>query len=102
MAFRISFTQGCSEPSLDEIGPVVLKKKFLNILNIIFTISILSPLGERVDLHFKKLEPPSHKDSLCKFSGNWPSGSEENFQISSILFYNFTIISPWRRVWPFI
>ena len=41
---------------------------------------------------------------LCaKFSWNWLSGSgEEDFLISSMYFRYFVIISPWKRVRPFI
>ena len=41
---------------------------------------------------------------LCaKFGWNWPSVSgEEDFLISSMYFHYFIIISPWKRVGPFI
>ena len=43
-------------------------------------------------LHLKKLDSPSPKDNLCQF----------DFQISTIYFHYLIIISPWKRVWPFI
>ena len=51
-------------------------------------------------------EAPSfdHPRMLCdKLCWNWPSGSEEEFFfISSMYFCYFVIISPWKRVGPFI
>ena len=39
----------------------------------------------------------------AKFGWYWPSGSgEEDFQISSMYFCYFVIISPWKKVGPFI
>ena len=47
---------------------------------------------------------PLHPRMLCaKFGWNWPSGfGEEDFLISSMYFRYFAIISPWRRLGPFI
>ena len=47
---------------------------------------------------------PLHQRMLCAKSGwNWLSGSkEEYFLISSMYFCYFVIISPWKRVGPFI
>ena len=47
---------------------------------------------------------PLHPRMLCaKFGWNWPSGSgEEDFLISSMYFHYFIIMSPWKRVGPFI
>ena len=65
-------------PSLLEIGPLVLEKKFI-------AISLLSSLENRVALHFNKLESPLPKDAKCaKFGGNWPSGSGEDENVKSI------------------
>ena len=33
----------------------------------------------------------------AKFGWNWPSGSEEEFKLSSMYFCNLAIISPWKR-----
>ena len=39
-----------------------------------------------------------HLRKLCtKFSWNWLNGSDEDFQISSVYFHYFAIISPWKR-----
>ena len=47
---------------------------------------------------------PIHPRMLCaKFGWNWPSGSGgEDFLISSMNFCYFLIISPWKRIGPFI
>ena len=47
---------------------------------------------------------PLHQRMLCaKFVSNWPSCSGgEDFKIFSIYFRYIAIISPWKRVWPFI
>ena len=54
-------------------------------------------------LHLKKLESLSSKDACAKIDWNWLSGSgEEDFFISSMYFRYFVIISPWKRVVPFV
>ena len=54
-------------------------------------------------LHLKKLESLSSKDACAKIDWNWLSGSgEENFLISSMYFCYLVIISPWKRVVPFV
>ena len=47
---------------------------------------------------------PMNPRMLCaKFGWKWPSGSgKEDFYMFSMYFYYFTIISPFRKVWPFI
>jgi hypothetical protein len=51
---------------LIEFGLLVLKKKILKKIQCIFTLSLLSPLGEGLSLPLNKLESPSPKDDLCK------------------------------------
>ena len=53
-------------------------------------------------LHLNKLESPSHKNALCQFGWNWPSGSEEDFLFSSMHFRYFVMISAWIRARPFV
>ena len=54
-------------------------------------------------LHLKKLECLSSKDACAKIGWNWLSGSwEEDFLISSMYFRYFVIVSPWKRLGPFI
>ena len=77
-------------PSLVEIGPVVLEKKFF--FNFVDLFSLLSPLGKGRGHASKQTYPRM----LCaKFDGNWSSGSgEEDFLLSSIYFCYFVIFYP--------
>ena len=44
-----------------------------------------------------------HPSMLCaKFAWNWPSGSKEDFESFRYNLNIFAIISPFKRVWPFI
>ena len=54
----IPFTQGCFDPSLGEIRPVVLKKKILKIRQKNFAISYLSPLGKGRGPSFEQIWIP--------------------------------------------
>ena len=51
-----------------------------------------------------KLNPLHHARMLCaKFGWNWPGCSgEEDFEIHQCISPYFAIISPWKRIWPFI
>ena len=64
---------------------------------------IISP-GKRVGPFIWTNLNPLHPRMLCaKFGWNWLSGSgDEDFLISSMYFHYFVIISPWKRVGPFI
>ena len=64
----------------------------------------ISPLWKGRGPSFEnKLESSSPKDALCQVWLKRPSRSgEEYFQKFSMYFYYFQIISPLRRVWPFI
>ena len=62
-------------------------------------------------LPLEKGEAPSFEKNLnhlhsrrycAKFGWYWPSGSGEDFQILSMYFRHFVIISPWKKVGPFI
>ena len=65
------FTQGCIEPSLVEIGPVVLEKIF-KFLQCIFANSWLSPLWKRAGPFFWTNFSSYHPSVLCaKFGWNW-------------------------------
>ena len=67
----IPFTQGCFVPSLVEIGPVVLEKKFFKFHQCIFAISLLSPLEKGRGTSFEKNLNPLHPGMLCaKFGWN--------------------------------
>ena len=64
---------------------------------------IISPwerAGTFIRTNLNPFQPRMH---YAKFGWNWPSGSgEEDFLISSMYFRFFVIISPWKRVGPFI
>ena len=53
-------------PSLVEIGPVVMEKRILNVINVFFLFPNYIPLEKDRALHLKKLESPSPKDALCQ------------------------------------
>ena len=86
-----------------EIGPEVLDKKIFKYLPCIFLL--LSLLGKGYGPSFEQTWIPfTNIRMLCaKFCWNWPGGSgEEDFKISTRYFPYSVIISPWKRVWPFI
>ena len=51
-------------PSLVKIGPVVLEKNILKVVNLFLLIPNYLPLGKGVALHLHKLESPSPRDIL--------------------------------------
>ena len=64
---------------------------------------IISPWKRTGPFIWKNLNPLHPRMLGIKFGWNWPCGSgEENFLISSMYFHYFIIISPWKRVGPFI
>ena len=64
---------------------------------------IISPWKRAGPFIWTNLNPPFPRMFCAKFGWNWPSGSgEEDFLISSMYFYYFVIISPWKRAGPFI
>ena len=78
--------QGCFMPSLVEIGPVVLGKKFFLILSMYFHyFIIISPWKRAWPFIWTNLNP-LHPGILCaKFGWNWPSGSgEEDKNVKSL------------------
>ena len=99
----VSFTKGCFVTSLVEIGPVVLEKKMFKFRQCIFAIALLSPLRKGHGPSSEQTWIPFTQGCLCMFGWNLPSGSwEEKIKISSMYLWYFIIISPWKRVWPFI
>ena len=52
--------------SLVEIGPVVLEKRFLNLVNMFLLFHNYLPLKRTVDIYLNKLESPPPKDALCQ------------------------------------
>ena len=61
---NLNSIKGCFVPNLVEIGPVVLKRGFLNILNIILLFCYYLPLEKGMVLHLNKHKSPSSKDAL--------------------------------------
>mgnify|MGYP003692104689 CR=1 FL=1 len=53
-------------PSLDEIGPEVLKAGFLNIFSIILLFRFYLPFEKGEVLHLNNLKSPPLKDVLCQ------------------------------------
>ena len=62
----IPSTQGCFMPNLVEIGPVDLKRGFLNIFNIILLFCVYLPFEKGMALHLNKIESPPVMDVLCQ------------------------------------
>ena len=52
-------------PSVIEIGPSVLEKKVIKLLQCIFVISLFSPLGKGRDTLFEKNFNSLHPRILC-------------------------------------
>ena len=67
-------------PSLVEIGPVVLEKKFLNFVNVFSLFRNYFPLEKGVALYFNKLESPS--SLVCWTTGDQKSSLELSAQVS--------------------
>ena len=74
-------TQGCFVPNLVEIGPVVLKRGFLNLFNIIFYFAFISPLRE----------------ACPSFEQTWISSSQGCFVSSLVEIYLQCSYSSFRR-----
>ena len=75
---------------------------FLNFVNICLLFRNYLQIDMGVALHLNNLESLSLMDALCKVCINWPIGSgEDEFQISSMYFCYYIIISPRKRVRPF-
>ena len=80
------------------------RRFFFNFINVFSLFCNYLPLEKAGFLHFNKLESPSPKDALCQVwlkLAQWFWG-RRTFWISSMYFRYFIIISPWRRVGPFI
>ena len=98
----IPFTQGCFVTSLVEIGPWFWRRRFLKFVNVFSLFCNYLPL-EKVGLFIWTNLNSIHQRMHCaKFGWNWPSCSGEDFQISSMYFRYFVMISLWKRAWPFI
>ena len=104
----ILFTQVCFAPSLVEIWLKLAqwfwRRGFFLISSMYFPyFVIISPLKRVGTFIWRNLNPLHPRMLLAKFGWNWPGGSgEEDFLISSMYFRYFVIISPWKRLGPFI
>ena len=79
------------------------RRSFIKFVNVFSKFRNYLPLEKGGAVHLNKLEFPSPKDDCANFGWNLPSGSgEENFKNLWIYFRFFLIISPWKRVRPFI
>ena len=90
----ITFTQSCFVPSWVEIGPVVLEKIFKLPPCIFVIISHWIRLRAFIWTSFS----PHHQRTLCKCS----MVLERIFKFRQCIFSYFIIITPWKRVGPFI
>jgi hypothetical protein len=81
----ILFTKGKFVLSLIEFGWLVLEKKIFKNFQCIFTLSLLSPLGEGQSHSFEQTWNPSPKRwSVPSMVKNWPSGSGEEVENSKV------------------
>jgi hypothetical protein len=87
----LQFTQKRFVPNLFEIK---LSTLFLNFCDDL-------PFEEDIALYLQKCKFSSPRDDFHQV-WNWPASSGEDFKICSVYFYSFAIISPWRRMFPFI
>ena len=80
------------------------KERFLNFSSMYFHyFIIISPWKRAGPFIWTNLNPLHPRMLWAKFGWNWPCGSgEEDFLISSMYFHYFVIISPWKRVGPFV
>ena len=99
--FEFPFTKGCFEPSLVEIGPVVLEMKILlKFVNVFLLFHNYIHLEKGAALFLNKLGFRSPKDALCKV---WLKLAKwfwrRRFVNVFSLFRNYL---SWKRAWPFI
>ena len=79
------------------------RRRLLNFINVFSLFRNYLPMENSMVFICTNLNP-LHPRMLCAMFGwNWLSGSgEEEYLIYSMHFRVFVIISPWKRVWPFI
>ena len=75
----INFTQGCFAPTLAEIGPVRLWRRFLNIVNVfsLFRYYMYLPLENGMAIHWTNLNSLKPRMLWAKFGWYWPNGAWE-------------------------
>ena len=88
-----------------------LRKQFKSIYTYDYIITFIKRIKKTINNFMRmywffiwtNLNPLDPRMLCAKFGWNWHSGSgEEDFLISSMYFCYFKIISPWKRVGPFI
>ena len=90
-------------PFFFRLAQSFFRGRFLNFVNVFSLFCYYLPLENGVVLYLSKLESPLNPRMLCaNFCWNWPSRFLEDFQILSMYFRYFVIISPWKIAWPFI
>jgi hypothetical protein len=87
---------------LIDFGLLVLEKKIFKIFQCIFTLSVLSALGEGYPLLLKSLKSSPSKDDLCQVWLKLAQLCWRRFLNGPIPFSYFLIISPLKKTWPFI
>ena len=98
----ILLTQRCFVPSLIEICPVILRRRFLKFANAFSPFRNYLPLEKGRALHLKNLNSLHSRMICATFGWNWSSGfGEDDFSNSSLYFHNFVTIYPWKRAEPF-
>ena len=79
------------------------RRRFFNFVNVFSLFCNYLPLKKGGTLHLNKVESPSPKDALYKFRETGSVVLEiKIFLKFSMYFRYFVIISPWKRVGPFI
>ena len=82
----IPFTEGCFVPSLVEIDPVLMRRRFFNFVNVFLLFHNYLPLEEGGALHLNKFESPFIQGCVVpSVDWNWPSGSGEEDKNVKIL-----------------
>jgi hypothetical protein len=79
---------------------LVLEKKIFKWPHPIFVI--ISPLKRTWPFIWTNLNPLHSRIICVKCDVSFAGSGEEDFKKLSVYFYSFAIISPWRRVYPFI
>ena len=99
----VPFIQGCLVPNLVEIGSVVLEKTIVNISYNIFIILFLFLFGKGRGPSYEKIWIPFSEGFTQRcFVPSLVETGPVFLEKKTMYFCYFVIISPWKRVWPFI
>jgi hypothetical protein len=86
----------------DEFWLDVLEKKIFKNVQCIFTLLLLPPLGEGQSPSFEQIWIPFPKDDLFWVLLELAKWFWRRFSNDPTPFFIFVIISPLKRIWPFI